>query len=144
MNAQKINNSLTAFSSFIQNAMIGGVALLLLGSIIFGTNLSSGNLAAVSWGVIFFYLGSGLIGLSVVGSFLRQTARVIVEGMGGNITEASGKGSGSSSGSKVGKLTNKQYDAWVQAGKPDTNTWDGEPLSFDDWLASRATLKSGE
>lgn len=134
----KVNSSLASFSGFIQGAVIGGIALLLLGAVVFGNNLTGGSMAGLSWGIIFCYLGSGLLGLSILGSFLRQTARVIVEGLDGNLNESDDNGHGYRSGSKLDKLTFKQQNAWVEAGKPDIDTWDGEGPSFDDWLENHS------
>lgn len=140
METHKINRSLAGFSSFIQASSFSGIIVLLLGAIVLGSNLGEGNLSGISWGIVFCYLGSGLVGLSILGAFLRQTARVVVEGLGGILAEHANvvNSDGISSGSLLGKLTFKQYDAWIEAGKPPISTWDGEPSSFDDWLSNRS------
>jgi hypothetical protein len=96
-----INKSLSTFSNFIGASLISGVLSGLVGAIVLGTSLGSGGGAGLLWGIVFIYLGAGLIGLSILGAFLRQTARVIVEGLGGNITS-----------SPENLLTASQYDDW--------------------------------
>jgi hypothetical protein len=139
MSDQKvINKSLVAFSNFVGAAVIFGVIASIVGAIILGSNLSSGNLSSLPWGIILVYLGAGLIGLGIMGAFLRQTARVIVEGMGGNLFEGEEKESANEGmPASFGKLTTGQYNEWINAGQPELTSWDGEASSFDNWLASK-------
>jgi hypothetical protein len=137
-NKQTVNNSLVSFSNFIGAAVIVGVIAAIVGAIILGTSMSSGDLTALPWGIILAYLGAGLAGLGIAGSFLRQTARVIVEGMGGNLFEGADPAIlDDGLPASIGKLTTQQYNAWINAGQPDLNTWDGQPSHFNEWLASK-------
>lgn len=45
------------------------------------------NPTVLALGVFLAYASSSAIGLAVVGAFLRQTAKVVVRGMGGNLHE---------------------------------------------------------
>lgn len=153
-NENRANYSLTAFSNFITaSSAIGGISLI--AGVIF---LHSGSIVNPQlWliGAGLSYLGATGIALACAGWFLRQTARAIVEGMGGTIKELGsasplpmvatsktstryGSAWDESNQPSMGSLTFGQYDAWIAAGKPDTSTWDGEAASFDDWLSNRA------
>lgn len=126
-----INKSLSTFTNFIGASLISGILSGLVGVIVLVTALSGAGGAGLLWGIVLIYLGAGLAGLSIMGAFLRQTARVIVEGLGGNISE------GAATARPENVLTAGQYDDWINAGEPDMATWDGETASFQDWLAGR-------
>jgi hypothetical protein len=127
------NKSLSSFTNFIGASLISGILSGLVGAIVLGTALGGGGGTGLLWGIVLIYLGAGLIGLSIMGAFLRQTARVIVEGLGGNISE--GEDVNASRPENV--LTAGQYDDWINAGQPDLTTWNGETASFQEWLAGR-------
>jgi hypothetical protein len=81
----RFNNSLKAFSTFIQTAWILGLLSIAIGVIWLINASQSYDLTGVSWSFVLIYLGSGLIGFGVIGMFLRQTAKVIVDGLGGTV-----------------------------------------------------------
>jgi len=131
----KVNKSLTAFTTFIGASLIFGIVSGLIGAIVLSYALGGGGGSGLLWGIILIYLGAGLIGLSLMGAFLRQTARVVVEGMDGNLFEGvSNVNSTDGAPASLGKLTSRQCDAWINAGQPDLSTWDGRPWTFDNWL----------
>jgi hypothetical protein len=82
----KINKSLTGFTNLIGTAFGFGILSGTIGAIVLGSALGDGGGSGLLWGIVLIYLGAGLIGLSIMGAFLRQTARVIVEGLGENIS----------------------------------------------------------
>lgn len=150
----KYNQSLKAFSRVIQSCGIIGSISLLIGSIWLTVSVNDGNFAGLGLPFVLTYMGSGLIGLAIAGQFLRHTAKVIVEGLGGTIeiedienevatsghetsSEYSPSGMPSSS-PKVStkKLTQAEWDAWVTSGKPDLGKFGGTTQAhFFDWLA---------
>ena len=80
----KYNHSLSAFNSAIKS--IGYASILFLGIGLFWLwNTNSYDVVSFGWATGFIYIGSGLLGLGVIGMFLRQTARVIVDGLGGTL-----------------------------------------------------------
>lgn len=127
LSAPRFNQSLKAFSGVIQVCAILGTVSLLVGIIWMFNALKVGDLSAISITLSLTYGGSGLIGLAIAGAFLRQTAKVIVEGLGGSIEipEESNaldlSSTMSDSATEEGlsfKLTTRQYDAWISAGQP--------------------------
>jgi hypothetical protein len=150
----KYNKSLKAFSSVIQVCAIFGSLSLVIGVIWMANSLSEGDFSSLSLTLSLAYGGSGLIGLAIAGAFLRHTAKVIVEGLGGTIeiettdnevvtsemqpsSEYSPSGISSSS-PKVStkKLSQGQYDAWVTSGKPDLAKFGGTSQDdFFEWLS---------
>ncbi len=88
----KFNNSLSSFSRFIQTAWILGLLFLLIGLILL-FNTRSYDSAGLAWSVALIYIGSGLISFGIIGMFLRQTAKVIVDGLGGTVRVDAGRSS---------------------------------------------------
>lgn len=82
----KANQSLARFSGLI--GALAGLGLLLTFVGILMVAMNSGysmNMTAIINGVVFLYIGGGLIGLAIFGAFLRITATSIIEGLGGNV-----------------------------------------------------------
>jgi hypothetical protein len=71
--------------------VVAGVALLLIGLFVFATSVNSGNSFAGISSIFLLYAGSGLIGISILGNLLVRAAKVVVEGLGGNLN-TEGKG----------------------------------------------------
>jgi hypothetical protein len=140
-----VNTSLASFSAYIKGTGLFGLAFIGIGLFILIVNASGINPSAIGFGVFFIYLGATLAGLSVTGWFLRQTGKLIVEGLGGSIYEgeggetktasASGTLPGATQEKLIGSLTTRQYDAWIDANEPGLETWNeaGRP-DFDSWL----------
>jgi hypothetical protein len=85
LEAPKYNNSLRSFSIFIQTVWIVGLFSIAAGGFWLFNATQSYDLVGVSWSFALIYFGSGLISFGVIGMFLRQTARVIVDGLGGSV-----------------------------------------------------------
>ena len=83
-----MNTSLARFSSFISGCVVAGVVTFLLGVILLAAGGNSFNVIAVTFGSVSIYLSSLAFGLAVIGALLRQTAKVVVEGLGGNLSES--------------------------------------------------------
>ena len=79
----KRNASLARFSNTITALALIGILIAFIGGIVFA--MADGDITVIVNAVGLLYLGSGLIGLSIFGAFLRTTAAAIVEGLGGNI-----------------------------------------------------------
>lgn len=83
----KVNKSLADFEkSILGLSILGGIAAV-VGCFMFLLAKpfeSSGQLQA-TFGTGLFLLGSGLLGIAILGSLLRITATSIIEGLGGNI-----------------------------------------------------------
>jgi hypothetical protein len=140
-----INAALASFSEFIRTSLWIGVIATFIGAFLYGSNSSSGDFPAMIWGIVLIYFGSGLFGLSIVGMFLRQTARVIVEGLGGNLVEVAsalpGNSTQNSDGSErvpgLWKLSGPQKVIWEEKGRPDLGSWDGNLKTFNSWIESQ-------
>lgn len=136
MTAQKLNNSLATFKRYIEGLLWTGIGLFVLGSIL--------GFFTGGFGILVIYIGATLISLSILGSFLRQTARAIIEGLDGNTTEAPEEIEpkverlGTEFEGLASKLTYRQLVDWEKAGRPDLLTWDGQPSTFYAWLANKA------
>lgn len=136
----KYNESLRAFSSFITTMfVIGGVTFMLA---FFG--IAGGNLPLA---VFFGYICSLAIGLGLVALFLRQTAKIIVEGLGGSIRVSSESQSGQGvydldpnldEIELAGKLWPKDFEKWKNAGMPSLKEFaKSGNRSLHDWLQQR-------
>lgn len=157
----KTNKSLAKFSSFISSSAVVGAIALFIGIAIFVLNQDSTNPSTIFFAAFSLYLSSTSFGLAIVGSFLRQTAMVIVEGMGGNLNEleySQPDYSASNSEMKtmaksevedlpltasdihkirVGWLSNNERARWEYLGRPDLSTWDGKS-TFDKWVKTQS------
>jgi hypothetical protein len=80
----RYNHSHSAFNSAIKAMNYVGLALLGIG-LFWLWNTNSYDDVGLTWATGFIYIGCVLISLGVIGMFLRQTARVIVEGLGGRL-----------------------------------------------------------
>ena len=132
-NSKKLNNSLKAFSRAITVSTAVGIGTSLLGLALLAFSLAGTGILTLTWGVLFLYIGSGLIGLAIAGLFLRQTARVIVEGMGGNIFEGETAEERNSENAAHSILKSAEYSEWIDAGQPDLSTWNSDQ-PFNEWL----------
>ena len=85
----KHNHSLSAFTSLIKFCAYGGLLLAVIGLFWLSSALSDGN--ATDWTIplLLSYVGASLVGIAITGALLRHAAKVIVEGLGGTIKEAS-------------------------------------------------------
>ena len=90
LEAPKYNNSLGTFSIFIQTVWTLGLLFLVIGLILL-FNTSSYDEVGVAWSISIIYIGSALISFGIIGMFLRQTAKIIVEGLGGSIRVDEGR-----------------------------------------------------
>ena len=82
----KVNYALTAFSKSIRKwTTIGLILFFAVGPLIWFCENHEFPLFVTSSFV--FSLGQWFLGLALIGEFLRQTARIIVEGLGGNTNE---------------------------------------------------------
>ncbi len=154
----KINQSLARFSGVITGLAVSGTLLALIGFIVIATHQGYDfDITAVVNGVSLSYLGSGLVGLAIFGSFLRITATSIIEGMGGNVATATmtvvaqppiSAGLNNPQAAQVDKgpesklwqqLSARQYNAWIDADQPNLIPWDeaGRP-DFLTWLKDQA------
>ena len=133
----KYNESLRVFSSFIKSMFVIGIVTLV------GTFLPlvGGN---VPIAMFFGYTCSLTIGLGIIGVFLRQTANIIVEGLGGSIRIASESQSGQGvydldpdldELELAGKLWPKDFEKWKNAGMPSLKEFARSGnRSLHDWL----------
>ena len=155
----KVNLALRAFSGAITALTWLGVIATLLGAITLFANRGeqATDIAGATLSILLIYVGSSLVGLAVFGSFLRISAKAIIEGLGGNtLIEVStparvfGQPAG---GIVVGPKTSLsevaqeailetlyayQRKDWQAVGSPDLAEWDelGRP-DFDAWLVSK-------
>lgn len=139
--SSKVNFSLAAFSRFISGSLIAGAVSLVisLGLMFAGAMSAKPNFGLVGLGIFCMYLGVTLLGLSLAGWFLRQTARTIVEGLGGNLDE-SATGSMLAQNTLpqdaiISRLRKNEIDAWIVAGSPSTASWVDPDETFLTWLS---------
>jgi hypothetical protein len=153
---KKINASLAQFSKFISTCLIGGTLSLFLGIVLFFLNSETVNPLGIFSAGFSFYLSSMAFGLAIVGAFLRQTARVIVEGLDGNLREdafgleTSGSEAAANTSDtpkvqaqpmtpadllriRLGWLSGAERARWESLGSPDISAWDGS-IKFDKWI----------
>lgn len=154
---KNINNSLTKFSDFIGILVLVGVIGLVVGVMVFFAATNSLDPVALGLAVLLIYVSVAALGLAAVGAFLRQTARVIVEGMNGNLLEtdlsaeditfSSVGPSRDESGNKLpvdraiheqrlAALTSYERSKWEHARRPDLSDWDGS-IKFATWLRAQ-------
>ena len=119
----KVNESLAKFSSAINGLFAGGGITLALGLVVF---LSGGSSPlGLIFGVLFLYIGSGLIALGIFGAFLRITAKAVIEGLGGNLHVDLNSNLANSAHDEVYKtLSPEQKTDWESAGRPNLKAWD--------------------
>ncbi len=89
VNFVSVNYSLQRFGNAITALVLSGAGIALIGLVLMMAN--STNPSGFLWatlGALFIYLGSGLIGLGIFGAFLKITAKAIIEGLGGSISES--------------------------------------------------------
>jgi hypothetical protein len=139
--SSRVNFSLAAFSRFISGSLMAGVGsiVLSLGLIFSGSLSAQPNIGLVGFGIFCMYLGVTLLGLSLAGWFLRQTARTIVEGLGGNLFEsapgAARVQNATPQDAIVSKLRKNELEAWIAAGSPSTASWVDPDETFLTWLS---------
>ena len=144
-----INNSLRSFTRFIQTVMILGPVGIVVGTVWLISATSAYNIASMSLALGLIYIGGGLLSLGIIGLFLRQTASVIVDGLGGTlrITDSQPLSPTRDSDSSKsperllgGSLTAREYGAWLEAGEPDLSDYDkAKHPDFVDWLSNQKT-----
>jgi hypothetical protein len=132
----KYNDSLRAFSSFITTSLVIGILCLMIA---FFNSFGNTPIA-----LLFVYISSLALGLAVVAVFLRQTAKIIVEGLGGSvrISNQSQGGQGiydlDPSLDEIelaGKLWPKDFEKWKNAGMPSLKEFaKSGNRSLHDWL----------
>lgn len=157
------NVSLARLSSFITWMFVVGSVVLLAGLVIILIVVSSDSLDTrlLLVGTALIYLGAGAIGIAAVSAFWRQIAKVIVDGLGGNLYEyASGDsypqqqrtpsntqgysgsqdtfGSEATEGSLGVALTPAEDLAHKAMGSPELSAWGGS-VGFSKWLKSLET-----
>ena len=145
----KVNQSLREFRNHILFLLISGLVLVFGGTALALAQLSSydPNASALLIGEAAGQIGFVLIALGIFGSFLRRTARAIIEGLGGSISEDASPTSIEVSAVTVQTspqtpaedftewLTPKQHQLWLDAGSPDLRPWmkAGRP-NFRKWI----------
>ena len=133
MTSQKSNEALATFTRYIGGLLWSGLVTFVLGIILaFGMG---------GFGFFVIYIGAILIALSVFGSFLRQTARAIIQGLNGNtaeITESKVERLGPEYKGLASTLTYHELLDWEKAGKPDLESWSGEHADFYTWLEDQS------
>jgi hypothetical protein len=119
----RVNESLAKFSSAINGLLFGGGVALTLGLFVF---LSGGSSPlGLVFGVLFLYIGSGLIALGIFGAFLRITAKAVIEGLGGNFhVDFVSKPVNSLNDEVYNSLSTEQKQDWESAGRPNLKAWD--------------------
>ena len=140
----KYNESLKSFSTFIDAATIAGAIGTVIGFIVVFSNPLIG--------LAILYLGTLALSLSLIARFLRKTATIIVEGLGGtididytptlkvfNISEFRLSAAEGWSEAELSDLLPKNlYDAWIKNHKPSLKSFaDSKEDSFFDWLVSQ-------
>jgi hypothetical protein len=85
----KYNHSLSALTSLIKLCAYGGLSLVVIGVFWLSSALSNGGATDWSIPLLLTYAGASLVGIAIMGALLRHTAKVVVEGLGGSIKEAS-------------------------------------------------------
>lgn len=167
----KVNQSLREFRNHILFLLISGLVLVFGGTALALAQLSSynPNASALLIGEAAGQIGFVLIALGIFGSFLRRTARAIIDGLGGSVMETASFHSDTESFVEASpntsserrdsahvirtranlgpsdswqSLTGREYKSWQAAGQPDLKPWDeaGQP-DFVTWLKSRETEK---
>ena len=153
----KINESLARFSSLISVLAITGLIGLVVAGFVFFAGVSNLNPEALGVALFLSYAAGSALSLAVFGVFLRLTAKVIVEGMNGNVVEQSFPAAditfhaddsnpedvdkallvAASKHDRVLKsLTNHQRSKWQRARRPDLSDYDGS-ISFSIWLKAQ-------
>ena len=138
----KYNESLKSFSSFIDITTIAGIVVTLIGIIVAFSN------SLIGFAIL--YLGTLALSLSLVARFLRKTASIIVEGLGGTIEVDYGffdldefrqsAKEGWSEEELAGLLPKHLYDAWIRRQKPSLNAFAKSNIdSFFAWLENQKT-----
>jgi hypothetical protein len=136
------NDSLKAFSSLILGSFVlGGVSLLLV---------FVGLSPAISSFFALLSITSFILGTLAV--FLRQTAKVIVEGLGGTIRTGIPSSSGygvydfdASMDEKImaGKLWPKDFELWQKSGQPSLKDFAlSGNRSFQQWISGQQDSNS--
>lgn len=162
----KMNQSLAKFSGFISAMIAIGLIGLVGGGLFFVAGATAFEPVPIGFAVFLVYVSSSAIGLAVVGAFLRQTAKVIVEGLNGNLNESgfiaenisftSGRAEPSVPSPpreplskealtdlRSGWLSVGERGQWSAAGRPDLADWDGS-IKFATWLKAQQDKKAAE
>ena len=140
----KFNQSLKAFTRFVDTSTIAGAIATIVGLAVSFANLFVG--------AVILYIGILALALGIIARFLRQTALIIVEGLGGTIEidysapttvfsidqfRENAK-EGWSEDELSGLLPKNLYDAWIKQNKPSLKKFAASNEdSFYDWLLSQ-------
>lgn len=147
---KNINESLAKFSNFIGAAFTYGSVGLVFGLIVFFVAFSSPNPLVLGVSILLVYGSINALGLAVVGAFLRQTAKVIVEGLAGNLAEGDSAADLSftsealtnAQDARASELSMMQRVQWEENGRPNLSDWDGS-IKFTTWLKAQSDRRQG-
>ncbi len=125
-NFENVNHSLRSFRNAILWLRLGGLGLVFVGIILIAANSRySSDFGFVALGGGLIYIGVGLYALGIFGSFLKITAKAIIEGLGGTITETRGQ----VSGGKLGTEQISQPTPNIGVASGDAQAEDTAPLA---------------
>ncbi len=143
----KFNQSLKAFTRYVETSTIVGVVATIVGGAVTFANLFVG--------VGILYVGTMALALGLIARFFRQTALIIVEGLGGSIEIDYSAPSapttvfwldefrqnakdGWSEEELSGLLPKNMYDSWVKQNMPSLRKFAAsKDDNFFEWLHSQ-------